>query len=57
MARMTYTLSSQSRKILTDHVKDIAIEFDCNDSYLYQILSEVETDPFAKFVRLFKAST
>lgn len=56
MARMVYQLSPQTRKVLTNHVKDIAIEFDCDPSHMYQILSDVEPDPFAKFRRLFKAA-
>lgn len=54
--RTHYELSNESRKVISDHVKAIAHEYPCNDSYLYQILSGVETDCFAKFLRMYAAA-
>lgn len=54
--RETYRLTSETRAVLTDNVTAIAAEMDVNTSYLYQILSSVESDPFAKFHRIYAAS-
>ena len=54
--RTVYELSDETRRVLADHVKDIATEMHCDASYLYQILSNVETDCYSKFLRLFAAS-
>lgn len=56
MSRETYPLTSESRTVLTDHVKDIALEMSVDASYLYQILSSAECDPFGKFRRLYSAA-
>lgn len=53
--RVTYDLTDETRKVLTDNVKAIALEMDVNESYLYQILSSVECDSFAKYRRLYAA--
>lgn len=54
--RTTYELSDQTREVLTDAVASIATEWDKNPSYLYQILSNVECDPFAKFRAMYAAA-
>lgn len=56
MSRETYPLSKETRAVLTDNVADIAAEMDVHTSYLYQILSSVECDPFGKFRRLYAAA-
>ena len=56
MARETYELSDETRKVLTDHVKPVADEMDKTPQYLHAILSGVETDIFAKFVPLYAAA-
>lgn len=55
--RETYPLSDETRQVLCNgtSVKEIASEMDVNDSYIYQILSSVECDSFAKFKRLYAA--
>lgn len=59
MSRHVYSLTDETRKVLTDNVKikDIAKEMHCDESYLYQILSQVETDCFAKIERIAAAVT
>ena len=56
MSRETYPLSTETSKVLSNHVKAIAIEMDVDPSYLYQILSSVVGDPFANFRRLYAAT-
>lgn len=56
MPRTTYEISDQTRAVLTDKVTAIASEMDVNPSYLYQLLSGVGTDCFAKFCRLYAAA-
>ena len=54
--RHTYELSHESRKVLSGNVKTVADEMEVNDKYIYAILAGTETDPFAKFVHLYKAA-
>jgi len=53
--RMNYPLTQETRTVLTDNVKQIACEMDVDTSYLYQMLSSVECDSFARFKRLYDA--
>lgn len=55
MARHIYTLSQETRSILTPHVQEIADEAGVTDKYLYQMLAGTETDPFVKFHNLLYA--
>lgn len=54
--RMHYDLTDETRKVLKDNVGEIAAEASVNDSYLYQVLSSVESDFFAKFDRFYGAA-
>lgn len=54
MAREIFTLSDATRDTLTDNVKAIAGAMGKTDKYLYAILSEDKTDPFAPFENLYK---
>lgn len=56
MSRHQYQLTDATRFVLTDNVSKIAAEFDCDKSYWYQVLSNVTTDPFAPFRRLYAAA-
>lgn len=47
--RETYPITTETLNILDGHAKQIALEMDVDKSYLYQILSSVEADPFGKF--------
>jgi hypothetical protein len=51
--RETYPLTTETLNILDGHAKQIALEMDVDKSYLYQILSSVEADPFGEDPRLF----
>jgi hypothetical protein len=53
--REQYTLSNETRAVLTDNVKAIASEMDVSTTYIYSFLSNDMTDPFAKFLRLYTA--
>ncbi len=53
--REQYTLSDETRAVLTDNVKAIAGEMDVSTTYIYSFLSNDMTDPFAKFLRLYTA--
>ena len=54
--RFTYALSDETRKVLTENVGRISEEMDVVDKYLYAILANDKTDPFAPFVRLYAAA-
>src|SRR5687767_12621436 len=54
--RHIYTLSNESRKVMSGHVARIAEEADVSDSYIYGILSGDKTDPFSMFQHLYSAS-
>lgn len=49
MSRNTYPLSDETLRVLSSDKKAFAEAFPCNESYVYQILSNVEPDPFPKF--------
>jgi hypothetical protein len=53
--RQTYSLSDQTRLVLTGHVKPIAFELDKTPSYIYAILADTEPDRFAQFMHLYAA--
>lgn len=53
--RETYPITDQTLNILDGNAKQIATEMDVDKSYIYQILSSVEADPFGKFRRLYAA--
>jgi hypothetical protein len=54
--RKPIVLSDETLTVLTDNVKAVATEYPCNTSFIYQILSGVETDCFAKFLRMWAAA-
>ena len=54
MAREIYSLTDATKDVLTDCVKTVAGAMGKADKYLYAILSEDKTDPFAPFESLYK---
>jgi hypothetical protein len=56
MAREIYSLTDQTTAVVTDNVGAIAAEMDVSNKYLYAILSEEKTDPYAPFRRLYAAA-
>lgn len=55
MARHTYHLQSETIKVMSPHVEGVAAEMDVSDRYIRSILAGTETDPFAKFLELYRA--
>lgn len=54
--RETYRLTNETLNVLADKVIAIASEMDVSDKHLYAVLAGTETDPFAKFRRLYAAA-
>ena len=54
--RHDYSLSDETRKVLTSHVGRIADEMDVSDKHLYAILAGTKTDPFAMLVHMYAAA-
>jgi hypothetical protein len=47
--RHTHELTDETRKVMSGHVKLIALEADISDKHIYGILAGTNTDPFAPF--------
>lgn len=56
MPRHIYNLQSESIKVISGHVQEIADEMDVSARYIRSILQGTETDPFAKFLELYRAA-
>jgi hypothetical protein len=56
MARHTYELTDETRKVMSGNVPRIAEEAEVSDKYLHGILAGTETDPFAPFVHYYASS-
>jgi len=54
--REEYGLTPETDKVLTDNVKPISLEMIVSARWLYRILDESATDPFALFERLYAAT-
>lgn len=53
--RHTRPLTDETRHALTPRIKQVAAEMDVSDKFLYGILAEANSDPFANFKPLFRA--
>lgn len=56
MSRKTYSLSTETIKVLNGSATKVAEEFGCDPGYIHQILGQTVTDPFAKMEWLFAAA-
>jgi len=54
--RHTYSLQTETIKVLKGNEAHIADAMDVSDRYIYAILGGNETDPFAKFLTLYSAA-
>lgn len=54
--RRTYSLSTETIKVINGNATKVAEEFGCEPSYIHQILGQSVTDPFAKFEWLFASA-
>lgn len=55
MARHSYNLTPETTAALSSHVKAIADEMEVTTQYVHALLAGDSTDPFAKFLHLFRA--
>jgi hypothetical protein len=55
MARHSYSLTSETTAALSSHVKAIADEMEVTTQYVHALLAGDSTDPFAKFLHMFRA--
>jgi len=56
MARHIYHLQSETIKVLSGNVEGVADQMDVSTRHIYNILEGRETDPFAKFLELYRAA-
>lgn len=54
--RHTYSLTDETRKVISGKVQAVADEWDVSDKAVYAILTEAQTDPYSKFRAMFKAA-
>lgn len=54
--RHTYQLQTETIKVMCDYKAEIAAAMDVSDRYIGAILQGTETDPFAKFIELYRAA-
>jgi hypothetical protein len=56
MGRHKFELSKETIAVFNGHSAAIAEEYDCDPSYISQILGKTATDPFSRFVPMFAAA-
>ena len=54
--RRSYKISDETIKVINGHARTVAIEYGCEEQYIFSILSNAQTDPFAKFEWLFRSA-